>query len=121
MEIRLIPEEVEPVEGHYIKDFYSVTSGHTVGPVSDYDLITKVPLDTLDLLPGTYSVQNRYNILSFGSYRYAEPDIYEIIIGKDKLKALPYEDFNLGVEYGACYTIKQNNSWNIIFSGKIVN
>ncbi|GAH12034.1 unnamed protein product, partial [marine sediment metagenome] len=33
------------------KDFYSVTSGHTVGPVSDYDLITKVPLDTLDLLP----------------------------------------------------------------------
>ncbi|MFX1391923.1 MAG: LamG-like jellyroll fold domain-containing protein, partial [Promethearchaeota archaeon] len=126
MLVELTPVDVPEVDGYYIKNYYSLGSKFISGPVSNYNLITEISLDKLNLLPGKYEVTHLFNTLSGFSYRYALPEEYVIDIEKDILKALPAEDFGLklddyGIEYGAVYTIQNNNSWDIIFNGKIVN
>ncbi|KKL80194.1 hypothetical protein LCGC14_2007200, partial [marine sediment metagenome] len=60
-------------------------------------------------------------VLTGFASRYAEPESQTITIVKDNLKAVPARDFNLGIEYGAVYTIKRPDSWEIIYNGTIVN
>ena len=121
MQVQLIPEDVTPVEGHFIKSRYEVSSKHAKGPLIEYDFMTGVPLNTLDLLPGTYQIREYYSILTGFAYRNARPVVSEITLVKDNLKAVPSIDFDLGVEYGAVYTIKRPDCWEIIYSGTIVN
>nr|NGX32837.1 hypothetical protein [Candidatus Anoxychlamydiales bacterium] len=121
MHVRLIPKNVTDVEGYILKDHYDVTSKHASGPLTEFDLLTKIQLDKLNLLPGTYEIRSTYSVLTGFASRYAEPESQTITIVKDNLKAVPARDFNLGIEYGAVYTIKRPDSWEIIYNGTIVN
>ncbi len=47
MRIRLVPENVTPVDGRRLKESYDITSKYITGPHTNYDLITQVPLDSL--------------------------------------------------------------------------
>ncbi len=129
MHVRFIPKNVPEVEGHRLKGHYDTSSNYKIGPLSNYDLITEVPLDSLGVLPGVYKVEETYSVLTGFSYRYAVPEIYDITIEKDELKSLannPFsEPINMGYEYESVYTFEYqaNNRkwWNVIYDGKIVD
>ncbi|MFW9970897.1 MAG: LamG domain-containing protein, partial [Candidatus Odinarchaeota archaeon] len=126
MGVQLIPKDVQEIEGYILKNNYRVHSRYLTGPLVNHELFTVVALDKLELLPGTYEVKFTYSTLTGFAYKFAEPEINEIEIGKDSLKAIPYEHFvseldEYGIEYGACYSIKQDRSVDVIFDGRIVN
>ncbi|KKN00681.1 hypothetical protein LCGC14_1135380, partial [marine sediment metagenome] len=127
--VRLIPKEVELIEGFQIKKSYEISSGFVGGPKKNYNMITRVPLSTLNLAPGTYKVEITYNVLTGFAYRSAPSDTFEVFIGKDNLKVLSNERFSepieSGYEYGAVYgfeyDINGTKSWNIVYDGHIVD
>ncbi|KKM61227.1 hypothetical protein LCGC14_1533830, partial [marine sediment metagenome] len=129
MQVRFVPENVSHVEGRYLKSYYDTSSNYKRGPLSNYDLITDVPLDKLGILPGSYKVYETYSVLTGFSYRHASPEVYDITIEKDTLKSLSNERFpeplEMGYEYGSVYTFEyqKNNKkwWNVIYDGKIVD
>jgi len=88
MHVRFIPEDVPEVEGRHIREYYDTSSNYNNGPLSNYDLIAPVPLDKLDILPGTYKVEETYSVLTGFSRRNAPPEVYDITIEKDELKSL---------------------------------
>ncbi|KKM47392.1 hypothetical protein LCGC14_1558780, partial [marine sediment metagenome] len=104
MHVRFIPENVSDVEGRRLKSYYDTSSNYKKGPLSNYDLITDIPLDKLGILPGTYKVFESYSVLTGFSYRHASPEVYDITIEKDTLKSLSNERFpeplEMGYEYG---------------------
>ncbi|KKM90173.1 hypothetical protein LCGC14_1241290, partial [marine sediment metagenome] len=127
--VRLIPKEVELIEGFQIKKYYEISSRFVGGPRKNYNMITRVPLNTLNLAPGTYKVEITYNVLTGFAYRSAPSDTFEVFIGKDNLKVLSNERFSepieSGYEYGAVYgfeyDINGTKSWNIVYDGHIVD
>ncbi|KKN32875.1 hypothetical protein LCGC14_0809430, partial [marine sediment metagenome] len=121
MAVRFTPEDVEPIEGYIIKDHYNTITRRNTGPLTDFDLITEIALNNLDLLPGSYRMENTYSVLTGFAYREAESEFQSITIGKDNLKAIPSKDYELGIEYGAVYTIRRSDSWEIIYDGTIIN
>ncbi|KKL93521.1 hypothetical protein LCGC14_1873860, partial [marine sediment metagenome] len=121
MNVRFTPENVTLVEGYRIKEYYDLASKYTTGPLTDFDLITEIPLDKLGLLPGSYTMESTYNVITGFAYRYAETESQPITIVKDNLKAVPSRNFNLGIDYGVVYTIKRPDRWEIIYEGQIVN
>ena len=74
--IRFTPKDVEPIEGFHIKGYYEKSSGYVGGPKYNYDMITRVPLNSLNLAPGTYQVDISYNVLTGFSYRTAPSDSF---------------------------------------------
>ncbi|MFW9969258.1 MAG: LamG domain-containing protein [Candidatus Odinarchaeota archaeon] len=121
LEYNLIPIDVPKVEGYFAKDRYITTTDSITGPLSSYNLIGKVQLDQLDLLPGLYEISTIYNVLDGFGRRYAVPEVYEITIVRDSLELISESELDVDVEYGAVYTIKNKRSWSIIFDGQIIN
>ena len=125
--IRLTPIDVDPIEGFYIKSYYETSSGFVGGPKYNYDMMTRVPLNTLNLAPGTYHVEMTYNVLTGFSYRSAPAETFDIVLTKDNLEVLSNERFSkpldMGFYYNAVYTFEDevNNCWDIIFDGQIVD
>ncbi|KKL81783.1 hypothetical protein LCGC14_1991310, partial [marine sediment metagenome] len=82
-----------------------------------------------NLLPGSYTMYQHYNILTGFSKRSADSRVSEVTIVKDTLKIIPANPFpeplEMGYQYGAAYTFEYevNGSrwWDVIYDGKIVN
>ncbi|KKL53252.1 hypothetical protein LCGC14_2277300, partial [marine sediment metagenome] len=123
--IRLIPEDISPIEGYMIKSSYELTSGYLNGPVRNRPLYTEISLDTLDLVPGSYKLYISYDIRSGFSYRSSAPRVYDLTIIKDDLKIISTEpfDFMPSSLYGSVYTVenKDDNYWTVSFDGIVVN
>ncbi|KKL09579.1 hypothetical protein LCGC14_2564450, partial [marine sediment metagenome] len=127
--VRLVPIDVEPIEGFRIEQDYEISSGYVSGPKNNYDMITHVPLNTLNLAPGKYRVEVTYNVLTGFAYRSAPSETFEIFIGKDTLEVLSNERFSepleAGYQYGAVYGFEYETngtkSWNIVYDGQIVD
>ncbi|MFW9880805.1 MAG: hypothetical protein ACFFG0_47695, partial [Candidatus Thorarchaeota archaeon] len=127
--VRLIPQDVPPIEGYRIKEYYELSSEYLNGPKKDSIMITHVPLNTLHLAPGTYKVEIYYSELTGFGFRSSSPQMYEIELHKDTLEVLSNERFSEPLEdgfaYGAVYTFEYNIngtlSWAVIYDGQIVN
>ena len=135
MRVRIIPERIPGVYDyesnpdtkklveHGMRLEYDVLSEYTIGALIDADYYTSIELNDLNLLPGQYRVECYYSIRTGWSMRSANAEIYALTLGKDNLKILPTEPFDLGVNYGAVYTFEdtEENLWDSYFDGKLVN
>ncbi|MFW9873228.1 MAG: LamG-like jellyroll fold domain-containing protein, partial [Candidatus Thorarchaeota archaeon] len=127
--VRLIPQDIPPIEGYRVKKYYELSSDYVNGPKNDYEMITYVPLNILHLAPGTYKVEIYYSELTGFGFRTASPQTYQIKLQKDTLEVISNERFleplEDGYPYGAVYTFEYNIngtlSWNVIYDGQIVN
>ena len=125
--VQLIPQDVEPVDSYFLKSKYEYRSKYVHGPKIDYTMTAKIPLNKLELLPGTYKVKIYYGILTGFGLRTSNTQEYNLTIGKDNLQILSNERFSqpleMGIPYGAVYTFENINEsrWEVIFDGKLVD
>ncbi|GAH16897.1 unnamed protein product, partial [marine sediment metagenome] len=76
--VRFIPQDVPSIEGYRLKKYYELSSDYVNGPLKDYAMITRVPLNTLHLAPGTYKVEVYYGELTGFGFRSASPQTYKL-------------------------------------------
>ncbi|MHA1930951.1 MAG: LamG-like jellyroll fold domain-containing protein, partial [Promethearchaeota archaeon] len=125
--VRLTPKNVDPIEGFYLRPYYETSSAFVGGSKYNYNMVTRVPLNTLDLAPGTYQVEIHYSVLTGFSHRSAPVETFDIVLTKDNLEVISNDRFkkplDAGFYYNAVYTFEdeENNCWTIIFDGQVVD
>jgi len=122
--IRLIPKDVTELDGYFLKEYYDICSGYILGPQKDYVLYNGVPLNKLNLLPGTYQVKSYYSVFTGFSLGTASSETYELTIGKEDLHILGTEPFeNIRLDYNAVYTFHNETlgEYKVIYNGQVLD
>ncbi|MBD3216470.1 MAG: hypothetical protein GF311_27905, partial [Candidatus Lokiarchaeota archaeon] len=123
MFFKLYPQDdVKDTDGRYKKDSYSIVSDYIVGPADETDLLTKIPLNTLKLLPGTYDIRAYYSVLNWFNWYTSAPREYELTLTKDDPNVQGIPQLNReGINFGAVYTIDNGEYWTVIYNGILQN
>ncbi|MEJ2276188.1 MAG: LamG domain-containing protein [Candidatus Lokiarchaeota archaeon] len=122
--VRINPINVTEVEGRDIEDDYDLFSEYSRFGFSR-KLFVKIKFNELKLNPGKYEFKISYGLLSGFGYRESQPNTYNLELGKDNLKILSADPFEIeskyGYEAGFITTMATEEYWNVTFAGQVIN